>query len=93
LAGAHLPGLAISSTQTRRSDYASVSQHSGIQAGDNGVQVSVEGNMNLNDGAIASTRKAVDEARDSLTTGSLRLSDIGNHSTPLERAPSPQLIR
>ena len=41
-------------------NYQSVNQQSGIQAGDGGFQVEVKGNTSLTGGVIASTQAAVD---------------------------------
>ncbi len=60
------------------SDYASVTEQSGIKAGDGGFQVKVEGNTDLKGAVIASTDKAVEDSRNSLVTASLTTSDIQN---------------
>ncbi len=62
------------------SDYASVTEQSGIQAGDGGFQIEVAGNTDLKGAVIASTDKAVEEGRNSLSTGTLTTSDIHNHA-------------
>jgi filamentous hemagglutinin len=61
-------------------DHASVSQHSGLRAGDQGFQVEVQGHTELQGALIASTQAAVDEGRNRLATGTLGVSDITNHS-------------
>ncbi|MFL1418942.1 hemagglutinin repeat-containing protein [Pseudomonas fildesensis] len=66
------------SQQKMQSDYASVSEQSGIKAGDGGFQVNVKGNTDLKGAVIASTDKAVADGRNTLTTGSLTSSDIKN---------------
>jgi filamentous hemagglutinin len=64
------------------SDYASVTEQSGIRAGDNGFQVDVKGDTTLTGGAITSTQAAIDENKNSFTTGgTLTLSDIENHAS------------
>lgn len=59
-------------------DYASVVEQSGIKAGDGGFQVVVAGNTDLKGGIIASNDKAIDDNKNSLTTGTLTHSDIQN---------------
>ena len=61
--------------------YASVTEQSGIQAGDGGFDVKVVGNTNLVGGVIASTDKAVDGGKNSFTTGSLTMTDVVNVDT------------
>ncbi|MFC7287069.1 hemagglutinin repeat-containing protein [Herminiimonas glaciei] len=60
------------------SNYASVSEQSGIKAGDNGFQIVVSGNTDLKGAIIASTDKAIEANKNSLITGSLTSSDIQN---------------
>lgn len=61
------------------SDFKSVSQQSGIKAGDGGFQVNVAGNTDLKGAVIASTDKAVNEGNNTFTTGgTLTTSDIQN---------------
>jgi filamentous hemagglutinin len=60
------------------SDYASVTEQSGIRAGSGGFQVDVKGETNLKGGAITSTQAAVDAGANRFKTGSLALSDIEN---------------
>ncbi|WDH56027.1 hemagglutinin repeat-containing protein [Pseudomonas chlororaphis] len=64
--------------QKMHSDYASVSEQSGIKARDGGFQVEVKGNTDLKGAVIASTDKAVVDGKNTLTTGSLTSSDIKN---------------
>ncbi|HJV75948.1 MAG TPA: hemagglutinin repeat-containing protein [Noviherbaspirillum sp.] len=63
------------------SDYASVTEQSGIKAGDAGFNVKVTGNTDLKGGAITSTQAAVDSNSNQFTTGTLTLSDIQNYAT------------
>ena len=63
------------------SNYASVTEQSGIKAGDGGFQVNVQGNTDLKGGVISSTDKAVTEGKNSLTTATLTTSDIENKSS------------
>ncbi|MBJ9977590.1 hemagglutinin repeat-containing protein [Pseudomonas sp. S75] len=60
------------------SDFASVTEQSGIKAGDGGFDVRVAGNTDLKGAVIASSDKAVAEGKNRLETGSLTTSDIRN---------------
>ncbi len=62
------------------SDYRSVDEQSGIQAGDGGFVVTVRGNTDLIGGRIASTELAVQTQQNSLTTGTLTRSDLHNEA-------------
>ncbi|THF66666.1 hypothetical protein E6C76_06955 [Pseudothauera nasutitermitis] len=63
------------------SDYASVTERSGIEAGDGGFQVTVGGDTTLIGGAIASTQQAVDDGKNHFQTGGeLALVDLKNHA-------------
>jgi hypothetical protein len=63
-------GASISSGRTNiNSNFQSVSQQSGIQAGDGGFQVNVAGNTTLKGGVITSTQTAVDNKLNSFNTG------------------------
>jgi len=55
-----------------------VIEQSGIQAGDNGFQVEVNGNTNLKGAVIASAQEAIDEQLNNVTTDTLTISDIRN---------------
>ncbi|WP_115514911.1 hemagglutinin repeat-containing protein [Xanthomonas arboricola] len=61
-------------------DFASVTEQSGIQAGDGGFNIRVGGNTDLKGGVIASTQAAVDAGVNRLQTGTLTVSDITNTS-------------
>ena len=61
-------------------NYASVNEQSGINAGDGGFQVNVNGKTDLKGSKIASTDKAAAEGKNSFTTQTLTTSDIQNHS-------------
>ena len=64
------------------SDYQSVNEQSGIRAGDEGFKVDVKGNTDLKGGAITSTQQAIDDNKNSFTTGGeLTLSDIHNEAS------------
>ncbi|MEO8409098.1 MAG: hemagglutinin repeat-containing protein, partial [Propionivibrio sp.] len=63
------------------SDYASVSEQSGIKAGDKGFQVAVAGDTKLKGGIIASSQAAVDDDLNRFATGgTLTTEDIQNHA-------------
>nr|WP_279627068.1 hemagglutinin repeat-containing protein [Xanthomonas prunicola] len=62
-------------------DFASVTEQSGIQAGDGGFDIRVGGNTDLKGGVIASTQAAVDAGANRLQTGTLTVSDITNTSS------------
>jgi filamentous hemagglutinin len=68
------------SNSKAQGDYVSVTEQTGIQAGDGGFQVNVKGNTDLQGAVIASTQDAIDHQRNSLTTGTLTASDIENRS-------------
>ncbi|WP_411378966.1 hemagglutinin repeat-containing protein [Pseudomonas sp. MPB26] len=70
-----------SSTNTKqKSNFASVIEQSGIRAGDGGFDLNVRGNTDLKGGVIASSDKAIADGKNSLTTGTLTVSDIRNVS-------------
>nr|WP_249215132.1 hemagglutinin repeat-containing protein [Ralstonia nicotianae] len=73
-------GSASVSQQKIDSDYASVTEQSGIKAGDGGFQINVRGNTGLKGAVITSTDKAVQNGANSLTTATLTTSDIQNHA-------------
>ena len=60
------------------SNYASVTEQSGIKAGDGGFDIVVGGNTDLVGAVIASTDKAVQDGQNSLITASLTQRDIKN---------------
>ena len=62
------------------STYASGTQQTGFQAGDQGFQIDVGGNTDLQGAIIASTDPAVEENRNRLTTATLSTSDIENQA-------------
>lgn len=63
-----------------KADYASVTEQSGIMAGNNGYQIKVKGNTDLKGAIITSASAAKAEGKNSLITGSLTSSDIKNYS-------------
>ncbi|WP_236123924.1 hemagglutinin repeat-containing protein [Pseudomonas cichorii] len=71
-------GSASFNQQKMQSEYASVSQQSGIKAGDGGFQVDVQGNTGLVGAVIASSDQAVIDGKNTLSTGTLTSSDIKN---------------
>lgn len=76
--GAGFSGSASFGQSKVKSDFASVTEQSGIRAGDGGFQVEVKGNTDLKGGSITSTQAAVEAGANSFKSGSLTLSDIGN---------------
>jgi filamentous hemagglutinin len=76
--GAGVSGSLSYSNSKVNSTYASVTEQSGIKAGDEGFQVNVKGNTDLKGAVIASTDKAVQDGKNSFTTASLTTSDIQN---------------
>ncbi len=63
-----------------RSDYASVNQQTGIQAGDGGFQLKVKGRTDLTGAVIASSEQAVQDGLNRLETGTLVARDVENYS-------------
>ncbi|EHP37809.1 hypothetical protein OR16_40784 [Cupriavidus basilensis OR16] len=78
--GAGFSGSVNASQQKINSNYASVTEQSGIKAGDGGFDVKVKGNTDLKGAVIASTDKAVQDGLNKLTTGTLTTSDIENRA-------------
>jgi filamentous hemagglutinin len=76
--GAGFSGSISASKSNANSNFASVTEQSGIKAGDGGFQVNVKGNTDLKGGAITSSDKAVTDNKNTLTTASLTQSDIQN---------------
>ncbi|HZG21535.1 MAG TPA: hemagglutinin repeat-containing protein [Herbaspirillum sp.] len=80
-AGAGKSGGSVNGSLSRvEGDFASVTEQSGIRAGDEGFRVDVTGNTDLKGAKIASTDKAAAEGRNSLSTATLTQSDIENRS-------------
>jgi filamentous hemagglutinin len=69
------------SQEKLNSNYASVTEQSGIRAGDGGFQINVKGNTDLKGGVIASSDSAIDNGLNSLTTATLTHSDIENRAS------------
>ncbi|MCF7695982.1 hemagglutinin repeat-containing protein, partial [Mycetohabitans sp. B2] len=85
LGGSVTAGLGVSgsvsfSQQKIASDWASVTERSGIQAGDGGFQIDVKGHTSLKGAAIVSTQQAVRDGANSLTTRTLSTEDIVNYA-------------
>jgi len=78
--GLGFSGSANASYSRVKADFASVGQQSGIEAGDDGFQLNVKGNTDLNGGKIASTEQAIKDGKNSLTTNTLTTSSITNKS-------------
>lgn len=79
-AGAGFSGSINLSQQKIRSDYASVTEQSRIEAGDGGFQIKVKGNTDLKGAAITSSEQAVRDGLNTLATGTLTASDIENRA-------------
>jgi filamentous hemagglutinin len=75
-----MSGSVSASNSKSNSDFASVTEQSGIKTGDGGFNVNVKGNTDLKGGAITSTQAAVDAGANRFTTGTLSLSDIHNEA-------------
>ncbi|MGF6573842.1 filamentous hemagglutinin [Paraburkholderia sp. GAS333] len=68
------------SQQKLNSNYASVTEQSGISAGDGGFQIDVKGNTDLKGAVISSSDTAVQNGVNSLATATLTHSDIENRA-------------
>ncbi|MGK5060465.1 hemagglutinin repeat-containing protein [Janthinobacterium sp. LB2P49] len=75
--GASSVGGSVSKSKAK-GDFASVTEQSGIKAGDGGFQINVAGNTDLQAGVIASSGKAITEGKNSLITGTLTTSELQN---------------
>ena len=62
----------------QKSNFESVTEQSGIRAGDGGFDIRVKGNTHLVGGVIASNDKAIADGKNSLSTGSLTTADLHN---------------
>ncbi|MGN6702065.1 MAG: hemagglutinin repeat-containing protein, partial [Burkholderiaceae bacterium] len=79
--GAGISGSVNAGRSKINSDYASVTEQSGIRAGDGGFDVQVKGDTTLTGGAITSTQAAIDQGNNRFHTGGqLALADIDNHA-------------
>jgi len=72
-----MSGSVSASKSTVNSNFASVTEQSGIKAGDDGFDVNVKGATDLKGAVIASTDKAVADGKNSFATASSITSDIG----------------
>ena len=63
-----------------KADHASVTEQSGLYAGDDGYHITVEQHTDLKGGLITSSQKAQDAGKNSFSTASLTHSAINNHS-------------
>ncbi|WP_157929797.1 hemagglutinin repeat-containing protein [Orrella dioscoreae] len=63
------------------SDYASVTQQTGLKAGDGGFLIDVGGNTTLIGSVISSSQQAVADGLNHLSTGTLSVEDIKNRAT------------
>ena len=72
----------VSMSQSKvNSDYASVTEQSGLKAGDAGFQVKVEGGTDLKGAVIASSQHALDAGKNRFETGgTLTTEDLQNHA-------------
>ena len=61
-----------------KGEYASVAEQSGIQSGDGGFQINVQGNTDIKGAMIASSDGAIRNGANRLTTQTLTTSDIQN---------------
>jgi filamentous hemagglutinin len=61
-----------------KSNYASVNEQAGIMAGDDGFQVNVAGNTNLTGAVIASSKQAIQDDKNTLSTETLTVTNIKN---------------
>lgn len=74
-----LSGSVSASNRNVNSDYRSVTEQSGLKAGDSGFQVAVAGDTTLQGGAILSTQKAVEDGANQFSTGgTLSVQDLKN---------------
>jgi len=80
--GAGVSGSISASKSKVGSDFASVAEQSGLKAGDQGFNVTVAKNTDLEGGAITSTQKAIDDRKNTFTTGGeLTTRDIQNQAS------------
>lgn len=78
--GASVSGSISASQSKINSNFASVTEQSGIKAGDGGFQVDVKGNTDLKGAVITGTDQAVQDNKNTLTTATLTTSDIENRA-------------
>ncbi|MDO4907522.1 hemagglutinin repeat-containing protein [Neisseria sp.] len=73
-------GSAGYSQSKTNADHRSISEQSGIYAGDGGFQVNIKGHTDLKGGIITATEAAEQNGRNRFQTATLSRSDIENHS-------------
>lgn len=78
--GVGIAGSAGYSRSRAQGDFASVTEQTGIFAGDSGFDIQVKGNTDFKGAAIVSSQAAIDNNRNHLVTGTLTHSDIDNRS-------------
>ena len=80
ITGSGSPGASVSASKSNvESNLQSVGQQSGLKAGDGGFQVSVNNNTDLKGGVIASTQQAINDNKNTFTTGdALSITDVQN---------------
>jgi filamentous hemagglutinin len=78
--GAGSTGSLSVSQSKAMSNYASVTEQSGLQAGDGGFQIDVKGYTDLKGAVIASSEHALQAGKNSLSTATLTTSDIKNYA-------------
>ena len=61
-------------------DHRSVTEQSGLYAGDDGYQIHVRAHTELNGGLITSSQSAEDNGKNHFSTGTLGFGDLHNHS-------------
>jgi hypothetical protein len=68
------------SQTTINGNYASVTEQSGLKAGDNGFQIKVKGNTDLKGAVIEASDAAIKDNKNTLSTATLTTSEIHNRS-------------
>lgn len=81
IVGGGAVGGSISASQAKaKGNYVSVVEQTGIKAGDEGFNISTQGNTDLTGAVIASTDQAVQDNKNSLTTATLTYRNLQNHT-------------
>jgi len=81
MGGGAAGGSLSASSAKAKGNYASVVEQTGIKAGDEGFNITTQGNTDLTGAIIASNEKAVQDNKNSLTTGTLSYSNLQNTSS------------
>lgn len=76
--GVGISGSINASKSKIHSDFASVTEQSGIKAGDGGFDIRVKGNTDLKGAVVTSSAQAIEANKNRLVTGTLTTSDIEN---------------